>query len=160
MFSSVLLIQNCLGAVGRLCDIGHRKRMWRRRQNILNTNVKKKGSPVDERERRKRGKGDQSEKTGFELCVMENWSSSQRLPREEATPHKKNVCLEKMEGQDRQAGKDFSGQEWQGRSRACRTTLTTAVGASWPSLWCKDTIPVCSSPTRWYETVEDPEPPK
>lgn len=72
-----------------------------------------------------------------------------RLPREEAIPHKKNVCFEKMDGQDRQVGKDFYAQVWQGRSRACRTTLTTVVGALWPSLWRRDTIPICSSPTRW-----------
>lgn len=57
MFSLVLLIQNCLGAIRSVCDIGHRKRMWRHRENVLNKNVKK-GSPVGKKERNKRGKGD------------------------------------------------------------------------------------------------------
>lgn len=103
MFSSVLLIQNCLGAVGRACDTGHRKRTRRRRENVLNTNVKK-GSPVDEKERRQK-KVNQSEKTGFEVRFVENRSSSQDYLGKRQYPTKRMFALRRWMGRTGRLGK-------------------------------------------------------
>lgn len=98
MFSSVLLIQNCLGAVGRACDIGHRKRTPRRRENVL------KGSPMDKKERRQK-KVNQSEETGFELRFVETRSSSQDYLGKRQYPTKRMSASRRWMGRTGRLGK-------------------------------------------------------
>lgn len=77
--------------------------------------------------------------------------------REGAAAQEEKVCFKEVDGQDRQAGKDFYAQAGRERSRTMRATM---VDASQTPGWAKDTILICLRPARWYDTVEDPEPPQ
>lgn len=80
-----------------MCDVGHRKRMWRPRENVLDKNVRK-GHPVGKRERSTREQGER--KTALSSA---SWKTG--------PPHKAN------EGRGSSSGRECLLQRrWMGKT--------------------------------------------